>query len=63
MRYNNCDWEEEVVGMDVWWDRHTRDWVIQLLDHNGYQVGEAQRCGNKVSRDSIVQQLKKEYQI
>ena len=52
--------EEEWVEIDAWYDRHTRDWVIQKKDKNGYQVGEADRVGTKADKDYIVKELQAE---
>ena len=34
--------EPKATHVDAWYDRHTRLWVIQCLDEDGYQVGDAQ---------------------
>ena len=53
--------DEKVVKIDAWYDRHTRDWCIQKLNSKGYQVGDSIRVGDKVSKDAIVKELKEEY--
>lgn len=55
--------DETVVEIDAWYDRHTRDWCIQLLNKEGYQVGDPIRVGTKEEKDSEVRWLKKEYNI
>lgn len=62
-----CDeWEEfdeTVVQIDAWYDRHTRDYVIQLLNKDGYQVGDTIRCPDKETKNSEVKYLKAQYKI
>lgn len=53
--------DEKVVKIDAWYDRHTRDWCIQKLNSEGYQVGDSIRVGDKVSKDTIVKELKEEF--
>lgn len=53
--------DEKVVKIDAWYDRHTRDWCIQKLNSEGYQVGDSIRVGDKVSKDAIVKELIEEF--
>ncbi len=53
--------DDKVVKIDAWYDRHTRDWCIQLLNKDGYQVGDAIREGTKSGKDYMVKELKEEY--
>lgn len=53
--------DEKVVKIDAWYDRHARDWCIQKLNSEGYQVGDSIRVGDKVSKDTIVKELKEEF--
>ena len=55
--------DEKVVRIDAWYDRHTKDWCIQLLNKDGFQVGDAIRVGNKVDKNIVVAQLRKEYKV
>ena len=55
--------DEKVVKIDAWYDRHTRDWCIQLLNKDGYQIGDAYREGTKEGKDPTVASLKEEYGI
>ena len=32
---------QDVVFIDMWYDKYTRLWVIQKKDKNGNQIGEA----------------------
>lgn len=57
------EFDEKVVKIDAWYDRHTRDYCIQLLNAEGYQVGNSIRVGNKIDKDITVSELKKEYNL
>lgn len=49
--------------IDAWYDRHTRDWCIQILNKEGYEVQDCIRVGDKKTKDSVVKDLKKEFGI
>lgn len=51
----------KVAGIDAWYDRHTRDWCIELLNKDGYQVGDAIRVGDKETKNAVVKELREEY--
>lgn len=55
--------DEKVTTIDAWYDRHTKDWCIQLLNKDGYQVGDAIRVGDKASKDAEVKWLKEQYNL
>lgn len=55
------EFDEKVVKIEAWYDRHTRDYCIQKLNEAGEQVGDSIRVGNKVDKDTIVKELKEEY--
>lgn len=57
------EFDTKVVSIDAWYDRHTRSWCIQLLNKDGYQVGEASWVGYKEAKDQVVADLKAEYNI
>ena len=57
------EFDETVVQIDAWYDRHTRDYVIQLLNKDGYQVGDTIRCPDKETKNSEVKYLKEQYGI
>lgn len=50
-----------VTNIDAWYDRHSRSWVIQKLNKDGYQVGDADYTGTREDKDWIVANLKEEY--
>ena len=49
--------------IDAWYDRHTRDWCIQILNKDGYDVMDCIRVGDKESKDAVVRRLRAEYNI
>ena len=51
------------VKIDAWYDRHTMDWVIQVLNKDGYDVTDCVRVGDKKTKDIVVSDLKAEYGI
>lgn len=55
------EFDETVVRIDAWYDRHTRDWCIQLLNKDGYQVEDAYRVGTKDGKEAMVRDLETEY--
>lgn len=52
--------DETVTRIYAWYDRHTRDYRIQKLNKDGFQIGDSIRVGSKEEKDSIVQELEKE---
>lgn len=46
--------------IDTWYDRHTKDYVIQVKDDEGNQIGEAVRVGNRQERDNLVRLMEQE---
>ena len=57
------DFDETVVAIDAWYDRHSRAWCIQLLNKDGFQVGNAAWAGNKADKDAEVAWLRREHNI
>lgn len=60
----NGDWEafdETVASVDAWYDRHTRLWIIQLRNKDGYQVGDAVIVYGKADAMKRTAELKAEY--
>lgn len=55
--------DDKVTAIDAWYDRHTRDYCIQLLNADGCQVGDAVRVGNKADKDAEVEYLKAKYNL
>ena len=57
------EFDNKVVKIDAWYDRHTRDYCIQKLNEAGEQVGDSIRVGTKGDRDRVVKDLKEEYSL
>lgn len=43
IQFSICETLEGKKGLhtDRWYDRSSRNWIVQLLDENGYQIGTA----------------------
>lgn len=39
--------------LDCWYDRQTRSSVLQVMDPEGNQIGEADYSGNRISADHM----------
>ena len=37
----DVDFDEEIASVDMWYDAHMKLWVIQKLNKEGYQIGDA----------------------
>ena len=35
------------VTIETWWDRHSQNFISQMKDRDGYQIGNAEYCGCK----------------
>ena len=55
--------DETITDVDVWYDRRTRLWVIQKLNKNGYQIGNAIFVYGKKSAMETAEEIRKEYNI
>ena len=55
--------DNSIVKIDTWYDRHTRLWCIQLLNKDGYQVGDARWAYGKKAAKVVTDELKKEFGI
>ncbi len=40
--------------IDKWWDRYSQNWICQLLDTQGNQIGGAVIVGNKEDAMAVV---------
>lgn len=58
-----AEFDETVTEINAWYDRHTRDYVIEKLNKDGYQVGDVIRKPDKASKDNAVKELKAEYNL
>ena len=52
--------ESESFRIEYWYNRHTRDWVVQVFDNNDVQQ-ESQYCPDKSSRDNEIEYLARKY--
>lgn len=52
--------ESESYRIEYWYNRHTRDWVIQVFDNNDIQR-ECQYCADKSTRDHEIEYLAAKY--
>lgn len=57
------EFDKKVVKIDAWYDRHTKDWCIQLKNKDDYQIGDAIRIGTKAEKDAEVKYLKAKYNL
>lgn len=48
------------VAVRQWYDRHARTWVVQRVDADGGQVGDAEFAGTRAGADAIARQLRDE---
>lgn len=60
---SNKQFDETPAKIEAWYDRHTRDYCIQLLNKEGYQIGNSIRVGTKVDKELTVKELKAEYNL
>lgn len=60
--YNGEAFDETVVSIDAWYDRHTKLWVIQKLNKSGYQVGDAIYVYGKKAAMDTKKELEQEIQ-
>lgn len=52
--------EAESYTIEYWYNRHTRDWVVQVFDNNDVEQDSAY-CPNKEWRDSVIADYCKQY--
>ena len=62
-RVDETQFDTKVARIEAHYDRHGRDYCIQLLNADGYQIGDAIYVGDKYSKDEIVKDLKAEHGI
>lgn len=43
-----------------WYDRTSRNWIVQKLDTNENQIGDAATAGTKAGADAYVKQFRSE---
>lgn len=52
--------ESESYFIEYWYNRHTRDWVVQVFDNHNRQQDSAY-CPDKEWRDSQIQEFSDKY--
>lgn len=61
--YEAPEFDETVATIDCWYDRHERLWVLQKLNKDGYQVGDAMYVYGKKDAKKFADDLRREYGI
>ena len=52
--------ESESFRIEYWYNRYTRDWVVQVFDNYDRQQ-ESEYCPNKEWRDSAIKEFASKY--
>ena len=58
--YETPEFDETVVNIDGWYDRHTRLWTLQKMNKDGYQIGDAAYIYGKKDAMAYKKQLEEE---
>lgn len=53
--------KQEIVSINLWYDKHTKLWIIQKLDINGNQIDNAIYISGKQNAIKEKQELEKLY--
>ena len=53
--------EPKAVSIDMWYDRHRREWVLYPVDEEGNQLAEASYGFSKAEAKQIRKDLEAEY--
>lgn len=59
--FNEEQFDETVASIDAWYDRHTRLWIIQKLNKEGYQIDNATYVYGKKLAMQVAAELKEQY--
>ena len=51
----------KAVAVDMWYDRHRREWVLYPIDDEGNQLAEAQYGFSKAEAKALKQELEAEW--
>ena len=60
---DNVTFDETVVKIDAWYDVHTKLWIIQKLNKDDFQVGDAIIVHGKKDAMRVKKELEAEYNI
>ena len=52
--------DEKIAYIDCWYDRHTRLWVLQKMNKEGFQIGDAYYIYGKKEAQEYKKQLEQE---
>jgi len=58
--YESPAFDEKVAYIDCWYDRHERLWVLQKMNKEGYQIGNATYIWGKKDALEYKKQMEKE---
>lgn len=61
--FHESQFDETPAIIEKWYDRKTRSWVIQTLNKERFQIGEAQYFGTKQEAINEYKRLKTAYNI
>lgn len=60
----DCDSsEQQPAKVERWYDQRSRNWIVQLLDENGNQIGDAFYCYTKKEACDEEKRLKEKYNL
>lgn len=57
------DKEDKAVAIEMWYDRHRRNWVLYPVNEEGYQMAEAVYGFGKAEAKALKKDLEEEYGI
>ena len=55
--------EEKPSYIDIWYDHYTKNWVVQVMNKRGYQVGNSTYVYRKIEAKNTGLYLSKQYGI
>lgn len=61
--YRPAELGEKAVAIEMWYDRHRREWVLYPVDENGYQLAEAVYGFGKAEAKALKVELEEQYGI
>lgn len=54
------EFDEKIAYIDCWYDKHTKLWVLQKMNKDGYQIGDAYYIYGKKTAMEYKKQLEQE---
>ena len=58
--FESPKFDEKIAYIDCWYDRHTRLWVLQKMNKEGFQIGDATYIYGKKDALAYKKQLEQE---